>query len=516
MGEGMVKYLVGCDIGTSGAKAVLADVEGRIYGSCYVEYPLYSPRAGWFEHDPNDYWEVFKKNIGAVLKQSGVNPKEIAGVSVSACSPCCILVDREGNALKRSPIWMDRRAKEECEFVRSVYDDDRIFQVSANPLDPHSGAIKLLWEKNNNPDLYKKAYKMLNPANFITMKLTGEFVTDYSNASLIGIFFDIVKREWRTDMIERLGMDADKLTRLVPCHEIAGEVTKKAGAECGLAPGTLVMAGTVDCNAAWLGNGSTRPGDASLVMGTAGALGVVHKEPRFTRNLTTIIHTADSQTLYTTLAGTSTCGGLLRYLRDTFTEKESELLKAEGKDIYDAFSEEASTVPAGADGLIVLPYFSGERTPLWNPDARGMVFGLSFSHRRGHWVRAMMEGGIYAIYHCLRIMQENRLPISNPILVSEGGSKSELWRQIASDILNVDLDYMRDAKGAPMGNVINAGVGAGVFGSFDVAKNFIRVDQTHHPDPGLHRVYESYYALYRKLYEDVKNNYEILSRIKNG
>lgn len=512
----MGKFLIGCDIGTSGAKAVIADEEGKVYGSCYVEYPLYSPRTGWFEHDPEDYWRVFKKNMQEILRQSKVKPSEVAGISVSACSPCCILVDRKGNPLKRSPIWMDRRAVDECEFIRNIYDDDEIFRVSANPLDPHSGAVKLLWEKNHNPDIYKETYKMLNPANFITMKLTGKFVTDYSNASLTGIVFDIVKRKWRTDMLERLEMDPDKLARLAPCHEVVGEVTKEAAAECGLCPGTLVAAGTVDCNAAWLGNGSVQPGDASFVMGTAGALGVVHREPRFTQSLTTIIHTADSENLYTTLAGTSTCGGLLRYLRDTFTQKENKWAKEEGKDIYDIFSEEAEVVAPGSDGLIVLPYLSGERTPLWNPNARGMVFGLSFSHTRGHWVRAMMEGGVYAVYHCLRIMQENHLEIKSPILVSEGGSKSALWRQIASDIMNVELSYMKEAKGAPMGNVINAGVASGVFKSFDVAKDFIHVEQIHYPDLERHAVYEKYYALYRKLYEDIKENYDILSRIKNG
>ena len=173
-------------------------------------------------------------------------------------------------------------------------------------------------------------------------------------------------------------------------------------------------------------------------------------------------------------------------------------------------------VAPGSDGLIVLPYLSGERTPLWNPNARGMVFGLSFSHTRGHWVRAMMEGGVYAVYHCLRIMQENHLEIKSPILVSEGGSKSALWRQIASDIMNVELSYMKEAKGAPMGNVINAGVASGIFKSFDVAKDFIHVEQIHYPDLERHAVYEKYYALYRKLYEDIKENYDILSRIKNG
>ena len=207
----MAKFLIGCDIGTSGAKAIVADEEGTILGGHYVEYPLHSPRVNWFEHDANDYWKVFKANIAEILRQSKVNPKEIAGISVSACSPCCILVDRKGNALKPSPTWMDRRAIAECGHVRELYGDEEIFRVAANPLDPHSGAIKLLWEKNHNPELYRAAHKMLNPANFITMKLTGEFVTDYSNASLVGIFFDIVRREWRTDMAERIGIDPEKL-----------------------------------------------------------------------------------------------------------------------------------------------------------------------------------------------------------------------------------------------------------------------------------------------------------------
>lgn len=510
----MAKFLIGCDIGTSGAKAIIADAEGKILGSHYVEYPLHSLKANWFEHDANDYWRVFRANMAEILRQSKIDPKEVAGVSVSACSPCCIMVDRNGNALKYSPTWMDRRAIEECDHVRNLYGDEEIFKISANPLDPHSGAIKLLWEKNHSPVIYRNTYKMLNPANYITMKLTGEFVTDYSNASLVGIFFDIVKREWKMDMVERIGLDPEKLTELVPCHQVVGEVTTAAARECGLAVGTPVVAGSMDCNAAWLGNGCTQPGDASLVMGTAGALGVVHDEPNFTRGLTTVIHTADSEKLYTTLAGTSSCGGLLRYLRDAFTKEEKRLAEERGEDVYDTLTAEAHAIRPGSDGLIVLPYLSGERTPLWNPKAKGLVFGLSFSHTRGHWVRAMMEGGVYAIYHCVKIMRDNNLKITTPILVSEGGSKCTLWRQIASDVMDVELTYMHNAKGAPMGNVINAGVGVGIFPSFDVAKRFIGTDVVHRPDKATHDIYERIFHLYRKLYEDNKENYELLSELK--
>ena len=511
----MGKFLIGCDIGTTSAKAVIADTGGHIYGSHYVEYPMYSAKTGWFEHEPTDYWNVFKENIHWIIQKSGIDPKEVIGISVSSCSPCCILVDRQGNPLKAAQIWMDRRAEEECDFIRNIYDDETIFQLCANPLDPHSGTVKLLWEKNHNTDIYKQTYKMLNPANFIAMKLTGEFVTDYSNASLTGIIFDIVHRTWKFDMAERIGLDPEKFTRLAKCHEVIGEVTTAAAEETGLAKGTPVVAGSVDCNAAWLGNGAVRPGDASFVMGTAGALGIVHREPRFSRGLTTIIHTADSEHLYTTLAGTATCGGLLRYMRDTFTKKEAELAKQEGKDIYDILCSEAEHIPAGSDGLIVLPYLAGERTPLWNAKARGVVFGLSFSHTRGHWIRAMMEGGIYAVYDCVKIMRANQLPIGDSILVSEGGAKSPIWRQIAADIMDLNLDYMRDAKGAPMGNVINAGVGVGAFDSFDVAKDFIHIDETHHPNKTNHERYEQFFAIYQELYNNVKHHYETLAKIKS-
>lgn len=511
----MAKFLIGCDIGTSSAKAVLMDLDGNILASHYVEYKTYAPQPGWVEHDPEDYWRVFKENMQVILSKSSIDPREVGGISVSACSPCCVLVDKDGRTLSNSQIWMDRRAVDECNEVRAIYDDETVFQVSANPLDPHCGTIKLLWEKYHHPEQYRAAYKMLNPANFINMRLTGEFVTDYSNASLVGVAFDIVKREWRTDMLERIGLDPEKFARLAPCHEVIGEVTTKAALECGLAAGTPVVAGTVDCNAAWLGNGSTQAGDASLVMGTAGALGVVHAEPRFTRNLTTIIHTADSEHLYTTLAGTSCCGGLLRYLRDCFTPEEAQRLYDSGEDIYDLFNREAAAVPVGSDGLIVLPYFSGERTPLWNPIARGLVFGVTLSHKRGHWVRALMESGIYAIYHCLQLMYESNLPITSPILVSEGGAKSPLWRQIAADIMNVELTYMKEAKGAPTGNAINAGVGVGLLPDYNIARRMITVDQTHKPDFENHKKYARYYNLYRKLYEDNKENYKLLYDLRN-
>lgn len=510
----MAKYLIGCDIGTSSAKAVLIDLEGKVLGSHYIEYPTYKPQSGWLEHDPMDYWRVFRENVAAILRESGVSPRDVAGIGVSSCGPCCVLVDRDGNSLGNCQIWMDRRGVAECDYVRELYGDEEIFRVSGNPLDPHYGVIKLLWEKNHRPDIYAKTYKMLSPANFVNLQLTGAFVMDYSSASITGVAFDIVNRRWRTDMLERMGLDPDKFPRVAPCHEIIGTVTPRAAEECGLVPDIPVVAGTVDSNAAWLSNGCVHPGEASLVMGTAGCMCVVHETPKFVPNLMNSIHTAHSDRLYTTLAGTACCGGLLHYLRDCFTEEEAALLDREGGDIYERFSEEAATVAPGADGLIVLPYFAGERTPLWNPIARGMVFGISLSHTRAHWVRAMMESGIYAVYHCLKLMQESGLYVKSPMPVSEGGANSPVWRQIAADVLDVEISHMKSAKGAPLGNAVNAGVGVGLFKDWDVAKSFVSSDQTHVPDPQAHRTYEAYYKLYRQLYEDNREKYEILQKLR--
>ena len=509
----MANFLVGCDIGTSGAKAILINEDGTVLSSSYLEYKIYTPRPGWVEHHTEDYWRVFCDCVKKVIVESKVESKDIKGVSVSANSPGCILVDEKLNALQNCHIWLDRRATKECDSVRNILGDDAVFDLSANSLDPHSGTIKLLWEKENRNNLYKKAYKMLNPSNYVTMKLTDRAVCDYSNASLIGIVFDIRKRIWNTDYIERIGLDAGKFPDLFPCDEIIGEVTKAASEACGLAQGTPVVAGSVDCNAAWLGNGAVDSGDAAMVMGTAGAFGVVHKTPNFTRSLTTIIHTANSREQYTTLAGTSACGNLLRYFRDVFGQSEIAQAANDETCAYDLLTKQAEGIVAGSDGLIVLPYLSGERTPIWNPLARGVIFGMSMSHKKGHYIRAFMESAIFAIYHCVKIMKANGVKIHEPVLVSEGGACSFLWRQIACDILNIELEYMSDAKGAPMGNAINAGVGVGIYKDYSIAKQLIDIDMKHIPNKKDHAHYEALFEIYLKLYNDIKENYELIAKV---
>ena len=503
----MADFLVGCDVGTGGTKAVVMDVEGNVLGSHFVEYPLMTPRPGWAEHDPEWYWNAVSHTIQHSIQQSRVNPKDIKGVSISALSPACILVDKKLRPLQMAHIWMDRRATRECDWMRDKIGEERVFELSANPIDGYYATAKLLWEKNNRPDLYNETYKMQTAADYPAMKLTGRAVTDYSNASLIGIAFDLRNKKWDTDLLDEIGIDPDKMPDPLPCEEVMGEVTREAAEETGLAPGTPVVAGTVDCNAAWVAGGAVDPGDASLVMGTAGVLGIVHDEPKFTRHMITIVHTAYSKRCYTTLAALVSCGALFRYFRDQFGQAEMEAQRMLGVDAYNLMNLQAEKVPVGSDGLIVLPYFMGERTPIWDPLARGVLFGMSLAHTRGHLIRAFMEGVGYGLLHNFELIKASGLKIKMPMVIGEGGAHSRLWRQIIADILNVDGVYMKESKGAPVGNAVLAGVGVGIFKDFHVVKDWVKVTDEVHPIPENTEYYMKLYKIYRDLYEQLKDKY---------
>jgi xylulokinase len=509
----MADYVIGCDVGTSGTKSVVMDEGGAVLGSHYIEYPLITPRAGWAEQDPEWYWNAAADTIKVSIQKARIDPADIKGVSVSALAPACILVDKDLKPLQNAHIWMDRRGIEESKWLKERIGDDRSFEISANIIDPYYATVKLLWEKNNRPELYRQAYKIQTAADYPAMKLTGKAVTDYSNASLYSVCFDIVGRKWRTDIIEEIGLDAEKFPEAYPCDEVIGEVTAEAAERTGLKKGTPVVAGTVDANAAYVASGAISDGDFSLAMGTAGCMGVIHKDPRFTKNMVTIVHPANSKAMYSTLATTVCFGAVTRYFRDNFGQFEkltADLLKI---DVYELMNLEAANIPTGSDGMIILPYFMGERTPIWDPYARGVVFGMSLAHTRGHFLRALMEGAAYALYDNYKYMKNSGMNIRMPLVVGEGGAKSPLWRQIVSDVLNVPVAYMRESKGAPVGNAIVAGVGTGVFKNYDVAKEWLHITDNHSPNEEKHKKYMELYRIYENLYRNVKDDFARLMNV---
>lgn len=508
----MANYLIGTDVGTGGTKSVLIDEEGKVLGSAYIEYGLITKRPGWAEQDPEWYWNAVADTIQQCISQSGVEPEQIRGVSISALAPACILVDKDLRPLQNAHIWMDRRGTAEAQWIRENIGDARAAEKSGNPIDPYFASVKLLWEKNNRPDLYKKTYKIQTAADYPVMKLTGKAVTDYSNASLFGVGYDIVNKTWDEEMIEKLGLDIDKLPDSFPCDQVVGEVTAEAAERTGLKKGTPVVAGTVDANAAYVAGGVISPGEISITMGTAGCMGVIHDKPSFTKNMITIAHTVDSRNMYSTLGCIVSCGALTRFFRDQFGQEEKRFAKELGLDVYDIMNMEAATAPAGSDGLITLPYFMGERTPIWDPVARGVMFGMSLAHTRGHMIRSFMEAAAYALYQNYLYIKQSGLEIKLPMVLVEGGAKSELWRQIMADVFDVPVAYTAESKGAPVGNAINAGVGVGVFKDYSMVKDWIKVSNYHEPNPKAHAQYMQYFEIYDRLYGKLKDEYQALAK----
>lgn len=506
----MGNYLVGCDIGSSQTKAVVIDEEGNVLGKKYIGYPTLTNSKGWAEHDPEQYWSTTADCIAESIKEARIDPKDIRGVAISAHSPASILVDENFNALNLSHFWMDRRGTAEAEYINEKIGADRVFEVSGNVSDPYYATVKLLWEKNNRPELYNRAKKFQTAADYPRMKLTGKMVTDYSNASLIGVGFDIVGRKWNTDILETIGLDPDKFPDLVPCEQVVGEVTAEAAERTGLKKGTPVIAGTVDCNAAWVAGGVLDDGDMSLVMGSAGVMGVVHEEPTFTRNLVTIIHAANSEKMYTTVVATCGCGSSLQYFKEKFGDLDGIVADQVGMNKYTYLCDKAGEVPVGSDGLITLPYYMGERTPIWNPISRGVVFGLGYSHTKYHMLRSFMEGSALAIKHNFELMRETGVKMNMPLIMGEGGAQSRIWRQIISDCLGIPGIYMSNSMGAPVGDAILAGVGAGVFRDCNVVKDWVKLSDRTEPDAKNHEIYNDIYKIYRELYEEVKDTYKEL------
>lgn len=339
-----------------------------------------------------------------------------------------------------------------------------------------------------------------------------------SAGAFYGVAYNIFEGCFDNEVLDLLGIPKDILPEVVDCRAVVGGVTPSATDATGLMPGTAVVGGQVDCNAGWIAGGAISVGDIQLNLGTCGVLGLVHGNREFLssvsgNSMVNIPYTTSPESVYSAVVTTMTGGQALRYLRDTFGSVEqqtSEILKVS---TYDLLTLEARDIPPGSEGLIVLPYLMGERTPIWDSMARGVLFGLSLHHSRGHIFRAFMEGVAYALNHALSVLLEGGLDVNWPLVLNEGGARSDVWRRIITDILGVPTIVLKSPGGAPVGDAILAGVGIGEFENFDVAKIHARYGDFLEPDGNVHTLYMEYYKIFRNLYEDIKENFRTLGEI---
>jgi len=492
--------LLGIDIGTSACKTALFDLSGNVLASASEPYPLRHPHPGWAEQDPRDWWHAVCSCIRRILETPGIDPAGIAGIGVDGQSWSAIAIDKDGEVLCPDPIWMDNRAADICERLDPEL-RERLFAVSGNPLTANYVTGKLLWYKENLPDVYKNAVSILQSEGYINYRLTGKLTMNRGEGYGLHCY-DIAAGEWDLSVCAELGLRPELLPPLFDAVDIIGRVTAEAARETGLCEGTPVVAGSVDSACAPIGAGVIHPGDTQEQGGQSGGMSICVDKPVSDKRLILCTHAVHGMWLLQ--GGTVGGGGVIRWAAAQFGRYEASQVEATGLSVPAQFDTEAAKAPAGSDGLIFLPYMSGERTPVWDPYAKGVFFGIDFSKTRAHFLRAAMEGVSYSLLHNLDVAASCGATVSR-MSATGGCANSRFWTQMKSDMTGVPVSVPDSDNSTNLGAAILAGVGTGVFGSFDDAvKSTVKEKRRHIPTPGMKEVYAANYEKYLKLYEDLK------------
>ncbi|MFZ5989512.1 MAG: xylulokinase [Bacillota bacterium] len=506
-----MSLLLGIDIGTSGTKTVLFDDNGSIITSAAQEYPLYQPNIGWAEQDPEDWWRAVCSTVREVIDKSGVCASEIKAIGLSGQMHGAVLLDKNGSVLRNAIIWCDQRSTKECDEITSRVGNENLVSISANPALTGFTASKVLWVRNNEPQVYEKINKILLPKDYIRYRLTGEFATEVSDASGMQ-FMDIKNRTWSSELLDRLEIYMDFLPHLYESHEISGKVNKYAEELTGLKEGTPVVGGAGDQAAGAVGNGIVKEGIISSTIGTSGVIFAYSKDVLIDPKgrVHTFCHAIPNT--WHVMGVTQAAGLSIKWFRDNFCIEEKRVAELLEKDPYTLMDEEASKIEAGSKGLIYLPYLMGERTPHLDPNAKGVFFGLTAKHGKKEMIRAVMEGVAFSLRDSLEIISGMGVEIKE-VRASGGGGKSKVLRQMQADIFGINISTVSTNEGPALGAALLAGVGAGVYGSIQQACNIaIKAKVTEQVNSDLTRKYLRYYKIYKKLYEALR--YEFLGLVK--
>lgn len=497
----MKQYLLGIDIGTSACKIAVFDKEGQVLASGSTDYPVYYPKIGWAEQNPEEWWAAICEVIPTVLAEGNIAAEDIAGIGIDGQSWSAIAIDKGGNVLSNTPIWMDTRAKDICEELNAKIGAERIFALAGNSLQPSYATAKIIWYQRNFPEVYEKIDKILQSNSYIAYKLTGVISQDVSQSYGFHCF-NMQTGTWDDDMCKELGIPREILPDIYPCHQVIGTVTGKAALESGLAVGTPVVAGGLDAACGTLGVGVIHSGETQEQGGQAGGMSICTDTYKADPRLILSFHVVPNCWLLQ--GGTTGGGGVMRWFEREFADFEREEGKRLGKSSLGLLNEIAEKVEAGSDGVVFLPYMSGERSPIWDSDAKGVFYGLDFSKTKGHFVRAAMEGVAFSLKHNLEVAKEAGAEVS--VLRAMGGSaNSLLWTQIKSDVTGKPIVVPSSDTATTLGAAILAGVGVGVYESFEEAVALtVENKRTHEPNMNNAEVYEKNYRIYLELYNQLK------------
>jgi xylulokinase len=496
-------YLIGTDIGTLGTKTVVVDADGHIKGSSFLEYGVITPKQGWAEQWPEVWEKAARTSIKTAIEKAKIDTHEIAGAAISSLyGGSGVPLDKGMKPIRPCIIWADRRATDECRWLRDNIGTEELFKVTGNVIDPYYGYTKMLWIKNKEPGNWRRIHRFETPNAYVIRGLTGKESIDYSSAGNYGGLFDIHKRNWSEEMMSELGVPRSLFPeKILSSEDVVSEVTAEAAEATSIPRGTPVCAGGIDASVSALAGGAIEDGDLASMLGTSMCNGFISHTPRLSPRMINFPYVVNGRQYTYGFTGIATAGFSVRWFRDELGQKEKETENATGVDAYKQLDELASKVPLGSDDLIFLPHLMvGERAPYWDEHLRGGFLGLSVYHSRAHMFRAVLEGIAYAMRYSLEAAWETGIRVNRATLV-DGGARSPLWRQIIADVTGISMNYIPGAQGAPLGDAILAGLGTGVIGDYKVIEKWISGKVPMKPNPENVKKYQHYYELYKMSIE---------------
>ncbi|HET9590898.1 MAG TPA: xylulokinase [Anaerolineales bacterium] len=489
---------LGIDTSTTNSKALLIDEGGDVIATASSPHTLQTPRPLWSEQDPHEWWEAVSASIRSVLEEAGAGADQIAAVGLTGQMHGLVLLDGAGEILRPAILWNDQRTQKQCDEIHARVGKEAFIRITGNVALTGFTAPKILWVRENEPDVYARAKHVLLPKDYIRYKLTGAYAMDKADGSGT-VLFDLQRRDWSGEVLEALEIDPAWMPPTFEGPEVTGHLTEEAAADTGLRAGTPVVAGGGDQAAQAVGVGAVEPGIVGLTVGTSGVVfattpsALVEPEGR----LHAFCHAVPG--LWHFMGVMLSAAGSLQWYRDALAPEMS----------FDDLLKEAESVPAGSEGLQFLPYLSGERTPHPDPLARGAVIGLTLRHGRAHLTRAVLEGVSFGLKDSFRLIQNAGLGEIRQVRASGGGIRSSLWRQILASVLEAELVTVNTTEGAAYGAALLAGVGAGAWP--DVASACgasIKITGSTQPDTSQMEAYRQAYGLYQELYPALKSSFE--------
>ncbi len=507
-----MELFLGIDLGTTGLKTTLVDVSGEIIASETCEYPLRSPQEGYAEQDPERWWSGLVKCCQALQNRKPDMMSNLIGVGICGQMHTQVLLNGAGDILRPSITWMDQRSRaivariNQNPGVRSL-----VFQETKNFATTTYTALHMKWVQENQPEIWSQVQHVLIAKDFLKYRLTGEMVTDYSDAAGT-LLFDVARCRWSENMFDYFGFPLALLPDVQPSHTIVGNVKRTASEQTGIPAGTPVVNGCADHTAASLGAGVVRSGQVTAIIGTAGVISVCSDQPLPDSKNRTLCWNYCLGDRWVILGITQTAGESLNWFKNTFDQTTGS--DEDSSDIFEVYNRSVSNVPDGSNGLIFLPYLNGERTPYWDPNARGVFFGIGISTAKTHFIKAIMEGVSFALRNNVETVEDLGIRIDE-IRVLGGGSKSPVWLHTLAKILNKPIKTLRVGDAGSLGSIMLCGIALGVYPSMEkaVATLVMTDNEIHYEAPQT--IYEKQYQLFLELYEKLQPSFQKAAQRRN-